>query len=174
MVGSPRSRPLSRTTHFDLNTRGSNIPHVKVVMPTRTATLLTPHSADICATPGVYEPAAYAVRAVIAHAIHIVKFFLFSVQSNGFVYLTRFGGSGGGACSLSFVGCRNSVGWGSSVSQVKYLQTISSLLGFMRASTSVKSSSRSSYLSLSISLLLLDAGSELRREWMSGYVVISG
>jgi len=42
----------------DMDSRSGNIPDVKVVMPTKTATLLTPHSADICATPGLYDPAA--------------------------------------------------------------------------------------------------------------------
>lgn len=52
-------------------------PVVKVVMPTSAATLLTPHSAVICPTPGLYDPAENAVSAVIMQATHIVKSFLF-------------------------------------------------------------------------------------------------
>jgi hypothetical protein len=142
-------------------------------MPAKTATWLTPHSADICATPGVYDPAAYAVKAVIAQATHIVKFFLFSVQSKGLVYFTRSGGSGGDSWSSLGRGCIDGCrldGWGSSVSKVRYFQTISSLLQSTPRSLSASSSS----FSLSLSLLVVEAGSELLRESKSGPVFIPG
>jgi hypothetical protein len=41
-------------------------------MPTKAATLLTCHSSVICPIPGLYEPAEYAVKAVMIQATHIV------------------------------------------------------------------------------------------------------
>src|SRR5690242_7008965 len=111
----------------------------------------------------------------MAQATHIVKFFLFSVQSNGFVYFARFGGSGGVPWPVAVVGCIDGsrlVGCGSSVSKVKYLQTISSVLESTGRSLSLKSFSCSSCFSFSMSLLLLEAGSEVLRESTTGNVVI--
>ena len=67
-----------------------------VVIPTRMATLLTCHSADICAEGGEYEPAEYAVIMVAIEESHTVKSFLLLDHSNGEVYFLRSGCGGAG------------------------------------------------------------------------------
>ena len=92
-------------------------PAQNVVMPTRIATSLTFHSADICAVGGEYDPAVYAVIVVAIHESHIVKFFLLSDHSKGDVNFLR---SGCGGAAVPEALAENLVeGWGSGVSNVR-------------------------------------------------------
>jgi hypothetical protein len=103
----------------------------------------------------VQAPAENAVRVVITHATQIVKFFRASDHKNGSAYLARLGGSGGDSCpavvACMFVGC------GSSVSKVRYLQTISPCMSLFPGRELMV------LMSLSCSLMSSDAGSKLLR-----------
>ena len=104
-----------RTEMFELKTakRRGNSPHVNMVMPTNAATLPTCHSRVIWPTPGLYDPAVKAVKAVMTLATQMMTVFLLSGHSNGDMYAFTSGRAGEGSwptrVGVTDVGCGKGV-----------------------------------------------------------------